>query len=106
MLSGVQCESFGGTGWELSLATSGQSQVSDSNKHIKTCDVCGGSFEFGPTRYAGKWLRRYEMFACDGCLRGNHDGWGPIAEARIVAHLNRKGVRAPARNEKGWLPME
>jgi hypothetical protein len=82
------------------------SPVADINKQLETCDICGGSFEYGPNRYAGRWLRRYEMLACDGCLRGNHDGSGPFAESRILAHLNRKGLRPPARNEKGWLPME
>jgi hypothetical protein len=73
---------------------------------MSICEVCYTSFQYGPHRYAGRWLKRYQLLACDGCLRGNQDGWGPMIEPRILAHLKSKGIDAPARNEKGWLPLE
>jgi hypothetical protein len=80
--------------------------MSDPEKFMQPCDVCGSSFQYGPHRYAGRWLPRYQMLACDACLRGNHDGWGPVHEPRVLGHLERKGIEPPPRNEQGWLPLE
>ena len=78
----------------------------DSDKFMRPCDVCGSIFQYGRHLYAGRWLIRYQLLACDDCLRGNWDGWGPMAEPKILDHLMSKGLPEPARNEKGWLPLE
>lgn len=83
-----------------------RSTLNDSEKFMRTCDVCGSTFQYGRHLYAGRWLTLYQLLGCDDCLRGNHDGWGPVDEPKILEHLRQKGLPVPARNEKGWLPID
>jgi hypothetical protein len=75
-------------------------------KHTQRCDVCGSSVQFGPGIYDGKYVAAYLIFACSACLRGNWDGWAPQFEAAVTRHLIEKALPIPARNAKGWLPVE
>ena len=76
-------------------------------KFMFTCAVCGQSYQHGPHRYEGHQLKLYGgIFCCDSCWEGNWDGWGPIAEPAILAHLERLGLPAPTRNANGWLPRD
>ena len=69
------------------------------------CAVCGNPFQHGPHRYEGHKLELYGgVFCCDSCWKSNWDGWGPVAEPRILAILKEKGLPDPQRNKKGWLP--
>lgn len=68
------------------------------------CFVCGRRFQFGPSIYAGKHIRAYEIEVCAGCYEGNWDGWAPHIEAKLIPRLEAKGLPIPARNQKGWLP--
>lgn len=70
------------------------------------CDVCGMQTEAGPHRYTGKVLRGYQIWACEICRSSNFDGWGPIREPTLMKILRDKGIDPPARNAKGWLPLE
>jgi hypothetical protein len=80
--------------------------MSDTVKVMQKCEVCDSSVQFGPQRYCGKFIQLYGLFACDDCLKGNWDGWGPVAEVKILAHLHKHGIAIPPRNKKGWLPLE
>lgn len=74
-------------------------------KFMSKCAVCGGSYQHGPHRYEGHKLDLYgNVFCCDSCWQGNWDGWGSVAEPKILAILKEKSLPTPNRNEKGWLP--
>jgi len=73
-------------------------------KVIKQCDFCGDSFQYGLQRYDGQYLPHYEMFLCEGCYKGNWDGFAPGLEAKFIAHLASKDIALPERNQKGWFP--
>lgn len=73
-------------------------------KFFYNCGICGANFQFGPHRYDGKHISRYNLTVCMGCWQGNHDGWGPSAEGRLLEHLKQEGIAVPPRNAKGWLP--
>jgi hypothetical protein len=76
------------------------------DKVMIPCDLCGTKFQTGPHRYDGKWIRRYQLSVCMPCYEGNWDGWGPIAEAKLLPHLRSKGIDVPERNLKGWIPRD
>lgn len=73
---------------------------------MMNCDLCGARFQFGPNRYAGNFVERYQMLVCRTCWEGSWDGYGPFYEAKILAHLEEKGLPVPERNAEGWLPRE
>lgn len=75
-------------------------------KCMVKCPVCGNQFQFGPHKYDGKHLDRYEMTVCRLCYDVNWDGWGPAREAAILDHLREKGIPVPDRNQEGLLPRE
>ena len=77
-----------------------------TDKFMTVCGVCGSSFQFGPHRYDGRHIPMYKLTVCSSCYDANWDGWGPVWEARIIAHLNRQGIPVPQRNAKGWIPRE
>jgi len=77
------------------------------NEIMFKCDVCGKSYQHGPHRYEGHRLKLYgDIFACDSCWRGNHDGWTPHYEEVLLGHLKRQGLAVPLRNGKGLLPRQ
>ncbi len=75
-------------------------------KFMFDCELCGRPYQMGPHRYDGKRIPRYDISVCGSCYKTNWDGWGPKAESPILAHLERKGLPIPPRNEKGWLPRD
>jgi len=76
-------------------------------KFMFKCDVCGSSYQHGPHRYEGHSLKLYgNIFACDPCWQGNHDGWAPHYEKVLLAHLERQDLPVPPRNVKGFLPRD
>lgn len=75
-------------------------------KFMHLCDMCGSSFQFGPHRYDGSHLARYDMTVCSTCWKSNWDGWAPHLEERILTHLNARGLSVPERNKAGLLPRE
>lgn len=75
-------------------------------KIMCSCSLCGNHFQFGPHRYDGKHISRYQITVCMSCWNGNWDGWAPHLEERLIAHLQQKGIPIPERNAKGWLPRE
>ena len=75
-------------------------------KIILQCDLCGSSFQFGPHRYDGRRIPRYQITVCMPCWEGNWDGWGQYHEERLISHLMVKGIPIPERNSKGWFPRE
>jgi hypothetical protein len=74
------------------------------DKFIFPCFTCGNQFQFGPHRYDGENIPRYQICGCRTCYAASWDGWGPHHEQRVLAHLEKKGLPIPERNEKGWLP--
>lgn len=77
-----------------------------SEHYKKKCQVCSREFDYGPHVYQGRYLPRYQMVACNSCLRAHHDGWGLEAEKCILQHLNQSGIDVPERNAVGLLPTE
>lgn len=77
------------------------------DRFMFNCDLCSRSYQHGPHRYEGHRLKLYgDLFACDPCWLGNHDGWAPHYEAVLLAELKRLGLPVPLRNSKGFLPRE
>ena len=77
-----------------------------NGKFIYQCDLCGSEYQFGPHKYDGKYIRRYELNVCKSCYDGNWEGWGPHCEERLIAHLKQKNIPIPEKNAKGWLPRD
>ncbi len=78
----------------------------DTHKIMLRCDLCNREFQFGPHRYDGKHILRYQITVCMSCWNGNCDGWAPHLDERLISHLEKKGLPIPERNSKGWLPRE
>jgi hypothetical protein len=70
------------------------------------CEVCDEVVQYGQGLYQGAPLSGYDIFACYECINGHHDGFGPSHSARIVQILDKKGIKHPPKNQKGWLPLE
>lgn len=69
------------------------------------CDVCGSDYQSGPHRYEGHRLHLYgDIWCCDTCWKGNHDGWAPHYEPVLLEHLRRQGLPEPPRLPNGLLP--
>lgn len=77
-----------------------------TDKFMIACDVCNGSFQFGPNCYEGQKNQTYDIMVCNICHDANWDGWAPHCETRVTRILEAKGLTLPLRNEKGWLPRE
>lgn len=76
-------------------------------QYICDCVTCGSKFIFGPHRYNGKKLSRYgDAMVCHACFSVNHDGWSYFAEEKLLQHLEQKGLHAPERNQKWYLPQK
>lgn len=76
------------------------------NKVMMRCFMCDNEFQFGPHRYDGKYVPRYDIWVCRICYNGNWDGWGPQFEDRLIEHLNKEGIPVPEKNENGWFPRD
>jgi hypothetical protein len=78
-----------------------------ADKALFQCAVCRGRYQHGPHRYEGHRLKLYgNIFCCDPCWRGNHDGWAPHVEHALLSVLKEKGLPIPARTAKGLLPRD
>lgn len=76
-----------------------------ANKEIFIkCDLCGNEFQFGPHIYNGHHISLYNITVCKSCWIGNHDGWAPHLEDKVLANLASEGKPFPDRNTKGWYP--
>jgi hypothetical protein len=75
-------------------------------KFMFTCDICGKQYQMGRHRYEGKQIPRYKLGVCGTCYESNWDGWGPLHEAKFIAHLKKHNIPIPERNEKGWFPRD
>jgi hypothetical protein len=77
------------------------------------CFFCGKKFERDDhvyhgnlVGYRGRFVGRYVIEVCDGCYADNAKGWAPHCEAKLVAHLKKKKLPIPDRNDKGRLPRD
>ena len=75
-------------------------------KLMLNCPLCHTEFQFGPHRYDGKHIPRYDMTVCHTCYSANWDGWAPHLEKFIESHLASKKIPLPSRNSKGWYPRD
>jgi hypothetical protein len=75
-------------------------------KFMCQCFICGGDFQFGPHRYEGRKIPRYNINVCNNCYEANWDGWAPHYEKKLVAHLRKEDLPIPERNAEGWLPRD
>jgi len=76
------------------------------NRNMRRCDICGSEFQWGPQRYDGQDIPRYQMIVCMPCYKGNWDGWAPHREKKLEEHLAQKGLPLPERNARGWFPRD
>jgi hypothetical protein len=76
------------------------------SKFLCTCDVCGVDFQFGPRRYEGSYIHKYQITVCSRCYSSNRDGWAPRFEPFVARNLQEQGLVLPARNAKGLLPRD
>jgi|GEM_PF-869170 len=72
----------------------------------KVCFFCGQEFSFGPHRYDGKPIKKYNLISCNICLSTNSDGVGPAYEEKLIKHLETEGLTIPDRNGKGLFSLE
>ena len=49
----------------------------DGIKIMIPCGLCGGEFQFGPHRYAGRPVASWGISVCDTCESMNWDGIVP-----------------------------
>jgi len=73
---------------------------------IQTCDLCENKYQHGPHKYEGKQSVLFGLWVCPSCWKGNEDGWNPRHEAKLLAHLVKKELPVPPKNEKGLYPRE
>lgn len=76
----------------------------DEIKKDLRCGVCSKYVNHSRGRYEGHFVPTYKLFVCNICWQANWDGWGPAAEAALLAHLEKEGIPVPPRNEKGYIP--
>jgi hypothetical protein len=76
----------------------------DEWKIMYDCNLCGGPYQMGPHRYEGHHLRHYQMWLCDQCFQGSHDGIGPVFEPFFERHLREHNIAIPKRDSKGRYP--
>lgn len=79
-----------------------------NHKMMYRCPLCGNQFQINAHVDVddGKYIPRYDITVCRTCWNSNWDGWAPHYEETLIAHLKKKGLPVPERNEKGWLPRE
>ena len=84
------------------------SRMSDREgyKFMQKCFTCGSAYQFGPGRYDGKHVARYEIDVCKSCYEGNWDGWRPDLGEKIIAHLKKNELPVPPMNAEGFLPRD
>lgn len=70
------------------------------------CFLCGMEYSMGPHLYEGKFVRYYKMQVCKSCYHGNHDGWNPDHEEKILRHIYENNIEEPERNINGLLPQD
>lgn len=75
-------------------------------KNIIPCFLCSRQFQYGSHLYDGKHIPAYNMSVCMNCYKASHDGWAPIYDAKILAHLKEKGLPTPERQKDGYLPRD
>jgi hypothetical protein len=80
--------------------------MSLDHKNMRCCFGCGGQFQMGPHRYAGRWIPSYEIEVCEMCWNANWDGWHRDAADKIIVHLTDNNLPIPPLNNKGWLPRD
>lgn len=76
------------------------------DKFMYKCFMCGSDFQFGPHRYKGKEIHKYNISVCNICYDMNWDGWAPEYTEKLVEHLKKEGLPIPERNPEGWLPRD
>ena len=67
---------------------------------------CNRAFQMGPHVYEGRYIPRYNLTVCKACYEGNWDGWHHDYEKFILAHLKKKGLPVPERNQNDLLPRD
>jgi len=71
-----------------------------------SCFMCGTTFDFGPHVYNGKQINSYNIIVCTSCYAGNHDGWSPHCEKKLLIHIKEHNLTLPKRNQSGLLPRD
>ena len=78
----------------------------NKDKIMLKCPLCYGEFQFGPHRYDGTAIPRYQITVCNSCHQSNWDGWAPHYEGHLIQHLKANNLPIPKRNAKGWFPRD
>jgi len=68
----------------------------NKDKFMLRCPLCYGEFQFGPHRYDGTTIPRYQITVCNSCYQGNWDGWAPHYEKQLIEHLDFRTFQAKA----------
>jgi hypothetical protein len=71
-----------------------------------SCKLCGAEVNNGQGRYELREARGYRLWVCDTCWKSNWDGWNPMHEHFLLAHLSSKNLPVPERLSNGLLPRE
>lgn len=70
------------------------------------CPLCSALFKWGPERFDGREIKRYDLKVCNICWQQSWGGWKHSHEEKIIAHLEKSGLPIPERNARGLLPRE
>jgi hypothetical protein len=76
----------------------------DKNQEI--CYACQKPRDFYQHHYDLRMNHTYGVPICNMCREGNHDGWQPHKEERLIEALKQNNLPKPKRNSNGLLPLE
>ena len=76
--------------------------ASDDSIPKYKCGLCGNTVMMGGGRWDGKYIKAWDLVACNGCRSANHDGIVPGTYPALHRHLEAKGI-TPQLNQSGWI---
>ncbi len=73
---------------------------------LTACFLCQLDKKCGPNVYEGRNVSAWEVWICNACRNGNHDGVVPNGPRgkRPIDHLNKKGIPIKL-NKNGWIDI-
>lgn len=70
-----------------------RTEQTDAGRALKIpCDLCGGEFPYGLSRFAGRKVDAWGIRICDTCDRMNHDGLDPHRHPALMQRLKAEGT--------------
>lgn len=74
-------------------------------EHKEQCFFCGSSFHYGPHKWHGEYVSKYNLLICHTCQNSNHDGLRHDWEDRFESHLKAEMKPLPEKNLEGYYSV-